>query len=139
MMFVRRTHMSATLSRLTRLPARVTMPAIILRLEGLTLFVGALAAYGSLGYSWWLFALLLLVPDLGALGYLHSKRTGALAYNLVHTESLPLLLGVGSLLLDQPLGLQLALIWAAHIGVDRALGYGLKYADAFKHTHLGEV
>jgi Domain of unknown function (DUF4260) len=131
--------MSATISRLTQLPARVTMPAIILRLEGLTLFVGALAAYGYLGYSWWLFALLLLAPDLGTLGYLYNKRAGALAYNLVHTESLPLLIGVASLLLDQPLGLQLALIWAAHIGVDRALGYGLKYADAFTHTHLGEV
>lgn len=131
--------MRATISRLTQLPARVTMPAIILRLEGLALFVGALVAYGYLGYSWWLFALLLLAPDLGALGYLHSKRAGALAYNLVHTESLPLLLGVASLLLGLPLGLQLALIWGAHIGMDRAVGYGLKYADAFKHTHLGEV
>lgn len=131
--------MSATISRLTQLPACVTMPAIILRLEGLALLVGALAAYGYLGYSWWTFALLLLVPDLGALGYLHSKRVGAVAYNLVHTESLPLLLGVASVLFDQPLGLQLALIWAAHIGVDRAVGYGLKYADGFQHTHLGEV
>ena len=131
--------MNATISRLTQLPARVTMPAIMLRLEGLALFVGALTAYGYLGHSWWVFALLLLTPDLGMLGYLHSKQLGALAYNLVHTESLPLLLGAASLLLGQPLGLQLALIWAAHIGMDRALGYGLKYGDAFKHTHLGEV
>jgi hypothetical protein len=131
--------MNATISRLTQLPARVTMPAIILRLEGLALLVGALATYGYLGYSWWIFALLLFAPDLGALGYLHSKQAGAMAYNLVHTVSLPLLLGVISLLLGQPLGLQLALIWAAHIGLDRAVGYGLKYADAFKHTHLGEV
>ena len=131
--------MNTTISRLTQLPDHVTMPAIILRLEGLALFVGALVAYGYLGYSWWMFALLVLAPDLGALGYLHSKRAGAVTYNLVHTESLPLLLGVTSLLLDQPLGLQLALIWVAHIGVDRAVGYGLKYADGFKHTHLSEV
>jgi hypothetical protein len=131
--------MNTTISRLTQLPARVTMPAIILRLEGLALLVGALAAYGYLGYSWWTFALLLLAPDLGALGYLSGKRIGAVTYNLVHTESLPLLLGATSLYLGQPLGLQLALIWATHIGVDRAVGYGLKYADGFKHTHLSEV
>jgi hypothetical protein len=131
--------MSATISRLTQLPARVTMPAIILRLEGLALFLGALAVYSHLGYSWWAWALLLLAPDLSALGYLHSKQAGAIAYNVAHTESLPLLLGVASLLLGQPLGLQLALIWACHIGMDRTVGYGLKYADAFKHTHLAEV
>lgn len=131
--------MNNTISRLTQMPPRVTMPAVLLRLEGLALFVGALSVYAYLGHSWWLFALLLLAPDLGALGYLHSKRVGSLAYNLVHTESLPLLLGVASLLLGLPLGLQLALIWAAHIGMDRAVGYGLKYSDAFKHTHLGEV
>lgn len=131
--------MSATINRPTQLPARITMPAIILRLEGLALFVAALVAYGYLGYSWWVFALLLLAPDLGALGYLHSTQAGALTYNLVHTASLPLLLGLACLLLGAPLGLQLALIWAAHIGMDRAVGYGLKYADAFKHTHLGEV
>ena len=131
--------MSTMISRLTRFPGRVTMPAVILRLEGLALVVGALAAYSYLSYSWWTFALLLLAPDLGALGYLYSKRVGALAYNLVHTESLPLLLGVASLVLDQPLGLQLALIWAALIGVDRAVGYGLKYPTDFKDTHLQRV
>jgi hypothetical protein len=115
------------------------MPAILLRLEGLAIFIGALVTYAYLSFSWWLLALLLLAPDLGALGYLHSKQAGALTYNLVHTESLPLLLGLASLLLGQPLGLQLALIWAAHIGMDRAVGYGLKYGDAFKHTHLSEV
>lgn len=131
--------MNNPISRLTQLPARVTMPAIMLRLEGLALFVGVLAVYGYLGYSWWLFALLLLAPDLSALGYLLNKQVGAVAYNVFHTESLPLLLGVASLLLGLALGLQIALIWGAHIGMDRAVGYGLKYADAFKHTHLSEV
>jgi hypothetical protein len=131
--------MNATISRLTQLPARVTMPAILLRLEGLALFTGAVTVYAYLGHSWWLFALLLLAPDLGALGYVHSLRLGSLTYNAVHTTSLPLLLGVACLLLGQPLGVQLALIWLAHIGMDRTVGYGLKYSDAFKHTHLGEV
>ena len=83
--------------------------------------------------------MLLLSPDLGALGYLHSLKAGSVAYNLLHTSSLPLLLGLASLLLGAPLGVQLALIWLAHIGMDRTVGYGLNYADAFKHTRLGEV
>ncbi|MBC8076978.1 MAG: DUF4260 domain-containing protein [Chloroflexales bacterium] len=115
------------------------MPGVLLRLEGLALFVGAVASYAYLGHSWALFALLLLSPDLTALGYLINLRVGSTAYNLAHTSSVPLLLGLASLLLGSPLGVQLALIWLAHIGMDRTVGYGLKYADSFKHTHLGEV
>ena len=131
--------MSASLARLARLPQRMTMPGVLLRLEGLALLGGAVIAYQSLGYHWGLFALLLLSPDLSALGYLHSLRAGSLSYNLMHTSSLPLVLGLISLALGAPLGIQLALIWLAHIGMDRAVGYGLKYADSFKHTHLTEV
>ena len=32
----------------------------------------------------------------------------------------------------------LALVWLAHIGLDRLLGMGLKYNDRFAHTHLGD-
>lgn len=127
------------MTRLAQFPQRVTMPGVLLRLEGLALFVGAVVAYAYLGHSWALFALLLLSPDLAALGYLISLRVGSTAYNLAHTSSMPLLLGLASLLLGAPLGVQLALIWLAHIGMDRTVGYGLKYADSFKHTHLGEV
>jgi hypothetical protein len=35
--------------------------------------------------------------------------------------------------------LSLATIWIAHIGFDRALGYGLKYGSGFTHTHLGRI
>jgi hypothetical protein len=68
-----------------------------------------------------------------------NRGAGSVAYNLAHTSSLPLLLGLAGLLLAAPLGVQLALIWLAHIGMDRAVGYGLKYRDSFKHTHLSAV
>ncbi|NJM07681.1 DUF4260 domain-containing protein [Candidatus Gracilibacteria bacterium] len=115
------------------------MPGVLLRLEGLALFSTAVALYAGQGFGWGLFALLLLAPDLAALGYLRSTLLGSRMYNVAHTTSLPLLLGLASLALAAPFGVQLALIWLAHIGMDRTVGYGLKYADSFKHTHLSEV
>jgi hypothetical protein len=38
-----------------------------------------------------------------------------------------------------PVRLLIAIVWAAHIAMDRAFGYGFKYPDAFGHTHLGIV
>lgn len=108
-----------------------------LRCEGLVVLAIATWAYAELGSSWWLFALLFFTPDLSFLGYLASPKTGAVIYNLAHTYALSLpLLGAGWLL-EVPLLVSLALIWTAHIGFDRMLGYGLKYSDSFHHTHLG--
>ena len=114
-------------------------PRWILRLEGAALAIGT-AFFFWLGHgSWLLFALLFFTPDLSFLAYLVSPRIGAFAYNLVHTTLAPLvLLGLSSLLVH-PLGQSIALIWLAHIGADRALGYGLKYATAFGDTHLGHI
>lgn len=111
-------------------------PGAALRLEGLCLLVTAVALYGRTDASWWLFAALFLVPDLGMLGYLAGVRVGALTYNLTHMLSQPLLLGLASLLTGSATGLAVALVWAAHIGMDRALGYGLKYPTNFRDTHL---
>jgi hypothetical protein len=130
---------TTTIAHPTTRTTRTTMPGALLRLEGLAYVAAAVATYASLGHSWLLFALLLFSPDLMMLGYLHSPRVGAVAYNVAHTSSLPLLLGVAGMLLASPLAVQLALIWLAHIGMDRALGYGLKYGDGFKHTHLSEM
>jgi hypothetical protein len=82
------------------------------------------------------FLLLFLTPDLSLIGYAAGPRAGALAYNALHTEVGPLLLGAVGLLTDAGVAVQLALIWLAHIGIDRVLGYGLKYPSAFKDTHL---
>ena len=102
-------------------------------------FVACVAAYAMTGGNWWLFLALLLAPDLSMLGYLGGNRVGASVYNAVHAYPLPALLGAFGLLADQPLATWLALIWLAHIGMDRTVGYGLKYSSAFKDTHLGRV
>lgn len=114
-------------------------PSFLLRLEGLTILCAAVVLYYQLGYSWLLFAILLLAPDLAMLPYLLNPRWGAWSYNAVHTYFVPLAVAVAAYLWAMPTLLAVALIWLAHIGMDRTVGYGLKYADNFKHTHLQEV
>jgi hypothetical protein len=115
------------------------MPALLLRAEGLVVLAGALALYTMGGYGWLAFILLLFAPDLTMAGYVLNPRVGSIIYNLGHTYSLPLALALVSLGAGFEPGQQLALIWLAHIGLDRALGYGLKYATSFKDTHLARV
>jgi Domain of unknown function (DUF4260) len=110
----------------------------LLRLEGLAALGVALAAYSQAGASWRLFALLFLVPDLSILAYLAGKSAGAIAYNAAHSFVLPLALLAASLVGYAELE-PCALIWIAHIGFDRVLGFGLKYGSGFGHTHLGLV
>ena len=114
-------------------------PRLLLRLEGLAVFVAALVLYFDAGYGWLLLVVLALAPDLSMLGYVAGPRVGALSYDLVHGYVGPLALGVVGVLAGADLAIQLALIWAAHIGADRLLGYGLKYPSAFKDTHLQRV
>lgn len=118
---------------------RFSMPSLLLRLEGVAVLGMAIVLYAMGGFSWWHFGLLLLVPDISMLPYAIDKRWGAIAYNMAHTYSGPLLLKVAALTLGSDFALQLALIWFAHIGMDRVLGYGLKYVAGFKETHLGRV
>jgi hypothetical protein len=109
-------------------------------LEGLAVLIGAAIAYDTIGASWGLFALLLLLPDLSLLGYLAGARTGATAYNAMHTYLGPA--GLAALTyfdVVAPAAWPVCLIWVAHIGMDRALGLGLKFPSAFKDTHLGTV
>lgn len=110
-----------------------------LRLEGAVAFAAAAALYVHAGFSWPLFAALFLAPDLAMLGYLLGPRLGAGAYNVAHTYALALPLALAGLLMGRSAALAVALIWIAHIGFDRALGYGLKYASAFGDTHLGRI
>jgi hypothetical protein len=111
-------------------------PKIILQLEAAGVLVAAVIAYAWNGRGWLMFALLFLVPDISMLGYLGGRRLGAGIYNLAHTYVLPAALAAYGLYQSQPLALDLALIWIAHIGFDRLLGFGLKYETAFRHTHL---
>jgi len=114
-------------------------PRLLLRLEGAALALAALYTYYRIGASWWLFAALILAPDVGFAGYLLNTRTGALAYNALHVTLGPLLLGALGFLLPSFDLIAAALIWATHIGVDRALGFGLKYGAGFGLTHLGRI
>lgn len=108
----------------------------IVKIEGLIVFLGALYFYHLLNASWLLFAILLLSPDISMAGYLKDKRTGALAYNLVHNFALAaFLIGIGFFTRNTLLT-SLGLILTAHIGADRFLGFGLKYATDFKDTHI---
>ena len=111
----------------------------LLRLEGLTLFVGMTMLYAVWGGSWWVYAILFLVPDLSFAGYLAGPRAGAVVYNAAHSYMAPMALMTAGFALASPLTLSIAMIWLAHIGIDRALGYGLKYSAGFTFTHLGRI
>ena len=89
------------------------------------------------GYPWWLFVALILAPDLSMVGYAAGSGVGA-AYNFAHTYALPVLL-VAPAIAGAEVAVQVGLIWVAHIGIDRALAYGLKYPTGFKDTHLQRV
>ena len=111
----------------------------LLRLEGLTLFAGMTLLYGIWGGSWWIYALLFLAPDLSFAGYMAGPRFGAIVYNAAHSYMAPMALMTAGLAPGSPLPLSIAMIWLAHIGIDRALGYGLKYTTGFGFTHLGRI
>src|SRR5262249_51783311 len=92
-------------------------PKILLRLEGLTLFAGMVLLYAIGGGSWWVFAILFLAPDLSFLAYLPDPKTGAIAYNAVHSYMAPVALLTAGFALAEPLTLSIAMIWLAHIGI----------------------
>ncbi len=111
----------------------------LLRLEGLTLFAGMTLLYAVWDGSWWVYAILFLAPDLSFLGYLAGPRLGAIVYNAAHSYMAPMALMTVGFALSSPLALSIAMIWLAHIGIDRALGYGMKYSAGFGFTHLGRI
>ncbi len=111
----------------------------VLRIEGAAAAAVSVMLYYHHSGGWLMFVVLFLTPDLFMLGYFAGPRVGAVAYNLAHAYISPLVLGAAGVLADVSLAVLLALIWTAHIGFDRALGYGLKYATAFGDTHLGRL
>jgi Domain of unknown function (DUF4260) len=123
----------------TAAPAVNGTPRALLRIEGAFILAIAIVLYWRLGESWWLFAILFLAPDLSFLGYLAGPRAGAIAYNLLHTITGPILLALAALSVPYEPAMAIALIWLAHCGFDRALGYGLKYEAGFGFTHLGRI
>ncbi len=124
---------------------RMAMPVVLapvvlwLRLEGLAVAVLSAVLYARYGASWWLFAVLWLVPDLSMLGYLAGSRLGSYCYNAVHSYLAPCILAAAALLLHWNAVLPFVFLWFNHIAVDRLLGYGLKYPTAFGDTHLKQA
>jgi uncharacterized protein DUF4260 len=131
------TALPTTRARPTHAGAVHGAPGLILRLEAAAVFAGAVLAYDARGGSWVTFAILFLAPDLSMLGYLAGRRIGAAAYNLGHSYLGSMALGAAGLALHRVGFEWTALIWVAHVGFDRMLGFGLKYPEAFGATHLG--
>jgi hypothetical protein len=114
-------------------------PGTLLRFEGFAVLAGSVTLYWGLHIGWLLFAILILAPDLSMVGYLGGPKIGASIYNLVHTLVGPLLLITFGVLTAHFTLMPYGLIWTAHVGMDRMLGFGLKYPTNFKDTHLQRV
>jgi hypothetical protein len=114
----------------------LTRPALLLRVEEAAMLTVAILLYAQFHFSWLLFAIFFLAPDLSMLGYLLNPRTGAALYNLGHVLFIPLALFVIAYGTHRPFLSVIAITWFSHIAFDRLLGYGLKFPAHFKYTHL---
>ena len=111
----------------------------LIRLEEFFLFALSIFLFGQLDYAWWWYLILLLAPDIGAVGYLASPAVGSITYNLVHHKGVAITGYVVGAFVGSPV-IQLAgVIMLGHSSLDRVFSYGLKYPDSFKHTHLGKI
>lgn len=115
------------------------LPAGFLKAEAITLFGLSIWLFAVQGIDWWWYPVLLLIPDLFMVGYLASTTLGAVTYNVGHSTIPGLILVVAGLLTGSHWAVAIGAIWLGHVGMDRALGYGLKYHDSFKHTHLSDL
>ncbi len=111
----------------------------ILKFEGLAVFLVCIYFYNRLDASWLLFVLLWLLPDISMVGYFKDKKIGAIMYNAVHNYILAWLIIFLGLWQSDNFIISLGVILASHIGLDRFLGYGLKYASGFKDTHVQKL
>lgn len=111
-----------------------------LQLEGLAIFLIAISFWGKMSGNWWLFLILFFTPDISMLGYLKDKKLGAMLYNLVHNFFLAfIILALGEAILNSQMVSLAGIILFAHVGLDRFLGFGLKYPTGFKSTHFQKL
>ncbi|MUU78703.1 DUF4260 domain-containing protein [Winogradskyella endarachnes] len=111
----------------------------LLRLEELMLFILGLYLFSLLGISWWWFFGLILLPDIGALGYLYSTKIGGVSYNLFHHKGIAILVYLIGINLDINTLKLIGIILFSHASIDRVFGYGFKYLNNFKNTHLEKL
>jgi len=112
---------------------------LTLKIEELAQFILGIFLFSQLDYAWWWFAALLLTPDIGMLGYLINAKIGAFTYNVFHHKAIAITLGLLGYYLNNPAVMLIAVILFSHAAFDRIFGYGLKYTDSFKNTHLGKI
>lgn len=111
----------------------------LLKLEELGQFLLSIFLFSELDYSWWVFPVCLLLPDFSMLGYVVNAQLGAWIYNFFHHKFLAIAVLVLGYWLDNQVLSLAGVILFGHSAMDRALGYGLKFNDDFKHTHLGWI
>lgn len=103
------------------------------------MFLLGLTLFATLDYAWWIFFVLLFVPDISMTGYLFGNRSGAMVYNMIHHKGLAIAVYAVGFITAEPILSLIGIILFSHASLDRILGYGLKYTDSFQHTHLGRI
>ena len=111
----------------------------LLKLEELAMFILGIYMFSQLSYTWWWFLVLILLPDIGMLGYAVNAKVGAVSYNFFHHKGIAILIYFLGIYFEIELLNLAGIILFAHASLDRIFGYGLKFNDAFKNTHLGEI
>jgi hypothetical protein len=111
----------------------------LIRLEEAAMFALSILLFNELPFAWWWFLVLILSPDIGMIGYAFGNKIGAFSYNLFHHKALAVLIYVVGWWLSNDYFLFAGLILFGHASMDRIFGYGLKYENGFKFTHLGEI
>lgn len=109
------------------------------RLGHISLAIFALYGYLASGASWWMFAILILIPDLSYIALRRDPRIGAIVYIILHGWIGVIFLVVLGWMMNWRICIDMALIWTVHIGVDGALGYGLICKKESNDTDLGRI
>ena len=115
------------------------LPIIFQRIEGLSIALGVSVFYFLNNGNAFVFAVTIILVDFFMIGYLFDKKLGAIFYNLGHSYTISVILWFLSLLDSSNLLLGISAAWIAHIGIDRAFGFGLKHTTGFHDTHLGRI
>jgi hypothetical protein len=110
-----------------------------LRLEEFALFILSVYLNTFLPYSWWVYCVWFLAPDLSMVGYLFNTRAGAVCYNIIHHKGIAVGFYLVGIYFQNPMIQFTGLLLLGHSSFDRIFGYGLKHSDDFKHTHLGWI
>lgn len=90
-------------------------------------------------FNWWLWIILFLSPDISFLAYGINNKAGAVGYNIFHHKGIAIAIAAAGFLYNNEIVMFIGILLFTHSSFDRLLGYGLKYTDDFKHTHLGFI